>query len=226
MKKLLLLPLSALAFTAQAATLNLQETVSVEVPQDEMTAVFFVEHTGTDPAALNAKAALVLKNAFALTTPEVKVTSKGIYTQPVYGPNGKTNKYTLRASVEVKSTHLTKAATIANQLAEFMAFENIRYSVSEATLKKVRDDQAHNVVTRFMQKANTMAKSLGYAKAEIDNIGLDVAAAQPAPVPRMMKAFAVTAMVDSVAAPNMQLENAAGTESITTTISGTVNLVK
>lgn len=224
MKKFILLTLTTLAAAANAATLNLQETVNVEVPQDEMTAVFFVEQTGHDPAALNAKVAATLKNAFALSTDEVKVVSKGIYTHPVYGPNGKTNKYTLRASVEVKSTQLAQASKVSNQLAEFMAFETVRYAVSDATLKKVRDDQAHNVATRFMTKANALAKSLGYSKAEVDNIGLDVAAAQP--MPRMMvKAVAMSAMMDSLPSPDMGLANAAGTESVTTTISGTVKLV-
>lgn len=220
MKKSLTLLLASSALCAQAATLNLQETVTLEVPQNELTTVFFMEATGPSPAELNAKTALVLKRAFALSSPTVKVVSRGIQTHPVYGPNGKTGKYTVRASVEVKSTEMDKASQVADQLAGFMAFERVSYAVSEATWKQVRDEQASQVAERFMRKAKTVAKALGYDSVEVDNVGLDVAAAEPV----QPKVMALRAMAVADAAPEMGLAQAAGTQQVTTTMTGTVKL--
>lgn len=219
-KSLITLLLTASTLGAQAATLNLQETVSLEIPQNEITTVFFTETTGPSPAELNAKTGAILKRAFALSSPAVKVISRGIQTHPVYGPKGRTNQYTVRASVEVKSTELDKAAQVADQLAGFMAFERVSYAVSDATWKQVRDEQSSQVAERFMAKAKKVAKALGYDSVEVDNVGLDVAAAEPVQ-PKVMALRAV-AMAD--AAPEMGLAQAAGTQQVTTTMTGTVKL--
>lgn len=221
MQKILIsLVLATSTLCAQAATLNLQETVTDDVPQNELTAVFFSESTGPSPAELNAKTGAILKRAFALSSPTVKVVSRGVQTHPVYGPKGRTNQYTVRASVEVKSTDLDKAAQVADQLAGFIAFERVSYAVSDATWKQVRDEQASQVAERFMAKAKTVAKALGYEGVEVDNVGLDVAAAEPVP-PRAMAMRAVD-MAD--AAPEMGLAQAAGTQRVSTTMTGTVKL--
>jgi len=222
MKKLFIATLVTMALSANAGTLSLQESVTVEVPQDELTASFYVEFTGSEYLELNKKAGDTLRKAFALGTEDVKVVSKGIQTTPVYGPNGKTNKYTIRAAVEVQSTAIGKASDVSNSLASFMAFENVRYSVSDSTLKRVRDEQAETVARRFMTKANTLAKALGYQSAEVEAVGLDVAAQNPIVQPMAKTMLRVSHL--SQPTPDMALSAASGVESVTTTMNGTVSL--
>lgn len=224
MKKLLFIALSAAAFAAQAATLNLQESVTVEVPQDELTAAFYIEFAGTSHVELNNKASDVLRRAAAASRPDIKVTTTSINTYPVYDSKGKTNQYKVRASVEVKSTKIGKASEVANELAGFMAFERVSYAVSDATKKKVRDEQATSVAVKFMEKANTVATALGYQKAVVDNIGLDLSAATNHPPPIAMRHEKMAVMSMSSNMPDMQLGGGAGVESITTIMTGTVHL--
>lgn len=214
--------LCAVSFAAQAATLNLTESVSVAVPQDELTATFYVELTGTAHTELNAKAADILRKAAAAGRAGIPVATKSINTFPVYTSSGKTNKYTVRATVEVKSTKISQVAEIANDLAGFMAFDQVTYSVSPDTLKQVRNTQATVVAEKFMAKANTVATALGYQSAVVDNVGLDVGAAT-APQPQMFRQ-AMAAHMASAPAPDMGLAGAAGLETVTTTLSGTVTL--
>ena len=76
------------------------------------------------------------------------------------------------------------------------------------------------VAERFMSKAKKVAKALGYDSVEVDNVGLDVAAAEPV----QPKVMALRAMAVADAAPEMGLAQAAGTQQVTTTMTGTVKL--
>lgn len=223
MKRVLMLGLlaSAMALT-QAQTLSLVETVSVEVPQDELTAHLYVEESGASVSELNAAVGAKLRRALELRTPSVNITGAGIHTQPVYDKNGRTNRFTVRARVEVKSTDIAKASEVINKLANTMAFEGVTFSVSPTMRQKVSDSLMEEVSTRFQRKAQRAATALGYSRAELAEVSLNTSNGAP---PRPMKLMAARAMAME-AQPDMGLSSAAGVETVETTLQGSVKLIK
>ena len=213
----------ALALPVLSQTVTLQETVSVEVAQEEMTARFFVERTGSSLPALNREVGDTLKKAFALSKPQAKIVTKGLQSNPIYNSTGKTDKYTVRAVIELKGTNLDVVSEVSNQLAGFMGFENISFSLSDELRKQTQDALAESVAQAFNAKAQKMAKALGYQRAEIQEITLDSAfqAHQPVQPMAMRSSKAMMAMSDG----QVDFQQSSGTERVTSTISGRVRLL-
>lgn len=211
----------ALPALAQAQSITLTESVSQEVAQDELTARFFVQQTGRQAPELTKKVTEQLNRAFSLSTPSAKVTHTGISTQPVYDQRGRTNEYQVRASVEVRSTKVDDVSKVANKLSEFMSFESLTYSVSAENRKQTQTQLNDMVAKAFLEKATKTAKALGYLEASIDTLSLD-GAQEPRPMQPMPKL-----MMSSRSAMDggpLNIEQGAGTERISSTLTGTVTL--
>lgn len=203
-----------------AQRLALSETVSATVPQSEMTARLFVERAGENLPELNRQVGRTLKQALSTARAGVTVASEGVYTQPVYDHQGRTNRYTVRAVVSVKGTEVEHVAGVTEKLSQLMGFESVTFSVAPGQLKAVRDKLGEDAAKSFMERAQRMAKALGYKEARLVEGSLD--GAHPVmPTPLTARPMA---MARSLEKSGVNLEQAAGVEQVSVTFSGTVEL--
>lgn len=213
-----------LSAPAWAQKLSLAETVSASVAQNEMTSRLFVEHSGESLPELNRRVAQVLRKALATREAGVVVAAEGLRTQPVYDRNGRTNRYTVRAVVSVKGTDLEAVSAVTERLASFMGFESVRFSVAPEQVRSVRVALSEQAAKSFMQRAQGMAKALGYKEARLLEGSLDGAhEVRPPVTPYAGKMRAMAMSAESV---DMGLQQGAGEEQLSVTFSGTVELVR
>lgn len=205
-----------------AQRLALSETVTDTVPQSEMTSRLFVERAGSNLPELNSQVGRTLKQALAMARPGVTVASEGVYTNPVYDRQGRTNQYTVRAVVSVKGTDVEDVAAVTERMSTLMGFESVTFSVAPAQLKAVRDRLGQEAAQAFMERAQRMAKALGYREARLVEGSLDGAQLN---YPQPVVARAMTMSMASEKS-GVNLERAAGVEQVSATFKGTVELVR
>jgi len=216
-----LLAISAPALS-WAQRLALSETVSATVPQSEMTARLFVERAGENLPELNHQVGRTLKQALSTARAGVTVASEGVYTQPVYDRQGRTNRYTVRAVVSVKGTEVESVAAVTEKLSQLMGFESVTFSVAPSQLKAIRDKLGEDAAKAFMERAQRVAKALGYKEARLVEGSLDGARpVMPTPITARPMAMAM-----SLEKSGVNLEQAAGVEQVSVTFSGTVELLR
>lgn len=224
LRYLISLTLALAAFGASAQTLDLQASAEKEVARNEMVIRLFVERNGREVDELNRLVIQEVAKAKRATPEGVQFANAGMSTSPVYDKNGKTDQWSVRATVEIRGVDRKAVASVGTALSQFLAFESIRFELSKAELEKTRNSLIQEVTTSFKERARIATESLGFTRYEISEVYLDVASSDvPRAFPQMTKAKTLAfesaqAMVDGL--------SEGGAEKVSTTVRGRVTLIK
>lgn len=211
-----------LAAACYSQTLTLQASAEKEVPRNERVMRFFVEKTGKALDELNKNVTLDIRRAQKATYPGVQFVNAGISTNPVYDKSGRTDLWTVRATVELRSLDKQAVANSASSLAQFMAYESVRFELNQKELELARTELISEVSASFKERARLTAEALGYPRYEIAEVTLDVPISDvPRPYPNLARAKVAT--FDN-AVPLADAIAEGGKERVSTVMRGSVAL--
>ena len=214
--------LSLLALCAAPAlagtVVELNAEASRAAPNDLLRASVYVEASDGNPAELarrvNAEVAAALRLIKA--RPTVSAKSAGQHAYPVYGQNGKPNGWRMRSELQLESRDATAVAELIGELQQQrLAVGSVSQLPAPETRRQVEDETTRDALRAFGERAGLIAGSLGRSyrikELQVQQNG------GPPPLPMVMARAAFAA--EAAPAP---LE--AGTTTITTTVSGRIEL--
>lgn len=198
---------------------SLSASVHRDVPNDQASAVLYVESTDSDPVALadrtNAAVAAGLKLAKAY--PAVKSHTGTNNTYPVYGSNNKQNGWRAHADIRLESTDVKALADLVAKLQTNMQLGGITFSLSSATKDQVDSALIDEAINAYRVRADIVRKSLGGKSYRIVNMNVNT---QDGGTPRPMMAFRAESKLSSVAAPPLD----AGESQINVEVTGSIQV--
>jgi len=194
------LPLSAQ--TTPVSTL-LDAQASVEVDNDELTVVLSISRDGPRPAALTQSILGVLTKV----TEQVKRVD-GVQQQvgdvsafPVWGPKGKTDQWSARASLVLVSKNLGALAALASELTADMTLSSVNFHLSTDKRKAVEKQIMGELAAAVHSKSSAVAQAFAFKGYAIQSLNLsEQRQAMAIPMARMASPMA-SAMADSVPIP-------------------------
>ena len=201
-----------------ATTVGLSAEGQQEAANDLAVAGMFAEASDPQPGevARRVNATLAAALAQAKKYPDVKVRTGTSQTFPIYGKNGRNlESWRMRSELRLESRNLAAVAELIGILQKDLVLSEINLQPAPDTRKQAQDDATRNAIEAFQSRAAMVAKTLGkgYRLRHLD-VGTQGVYPPPRPVARMAVAEA--------AAP---LPMEAGTSTVTTTVSGTIELV-
>jgi predicted secreted protein len=223
---LMLLTAAALALPAPAsraeppgaATVSLAAEGQQEAANDLAVAGLFAEASDPQPGevARRVNASLAAALAQARKYPDVKVRTGTSQTFPIYGKNSRNiESWRMRSELRLESRNLAALAELVATLQKDLALAEINLQPAPETRKQAQDNATRDAIEAFQARAAMIAKTLGkgFRLRHLD-VGTQGIYPPPRPIARMAVAEA--------AAP---LPMEAGTSTVTTTVSGTIELV-
>lgn len=207
------------AETDNATTVSLTAEGQQEATNDQAVATLFAEASGAQPGEVARQVNAMI--AAALTTAkkygDVKVRTGASQTYPIYG---KTNRsieaWRTRSHLRLESRNLGALAELVAVLQKDLALGELTLQPAIETRQQAQDAATRSAIEAFQARASMIAATLGkhYRLRH-----LDVGTQGVFPPPRPMARFA---MADA-AAPAVPME--AGTSTVSTTVSGTIELI-
>jgi len=200
-------------------------TADEEVEQDFITITFQAIETGNDPNKVQADLAVQLKLALDIARPkkaagEVNITTGNFQISPSYNKKGEISGY--HGSVQLIASG-TDTKTVAGLTSEIksMAVSDIQHSVSPALQKSVEEKLAIRAIALWREKAATYATAFGALNSGLINADVRIDNGNHyRPRGRMM------AMAASAEMGGGAIEQESGKETLTATVSGTIQLFR
>jgi predicted secreted protein len=165
--------------------------------------VLFVTRDGPRPAALTQAVLGVLTKV----TEQVKRVD-GVQQQvgdvsafPVWGPKGKTDQWSARASLVLVSKNLGALAALASELTADMQLSNVNFHLSKEKRSAVEKQLMGDLAAAVHSKSNAVAQAFAFKGYAIQSLNLsEQRQAVAMPLARMAMPMA-SAMADSVPIP-------------------------
>ena len=187
----------------QPVSTQLDAQASIEVDNDELTVVLSVTRDGPRPAALTQAVLGVLTKV----TEQVKRVD-GVQQQvgdvsafPVWGPKGKTDQWSARASLVLVSKNLGALAALASELTADMQLSSINFHLSKEKRSAVEKQLMGDLAEAVHSKSSAVAQAFAFNGYAIQTLNLsEQRQAVAMPMARMAMPMA-SAMVDSVPIP-------------------------
>ena len=202
---------------ASAPTLTVSASVQQTVSPDVMRVAFAVERSGPDLGRLNRQVLEQTNQALAVAkAPGIDASLENMFTQPQYD-NGKRQGWTVRAQVVIEGKDFPQVAALSAKLSNQLEVSSVSFNLSNALREKTQEGLRQSLGKAFQQKADSMARALGYSHAQIRSVSLEEA---DTPV-FMERAAPMRAM-----AVDMPMPTEAAKETVTIRMSGTVELLK
>lgn len=182
-------------------TTQLDAQASMEVDNDELTVVLSITRDGPRPAALTQSVLGVLTKV----TEQVKRVD-GVQQQvgdvsafPIWGPKGKTDQWSARASLVLVSKNLGALAALASELTADMQLSSVNFQLSKEKRKDVEKQLMGDLAGEVHSKSNAVAQAFAFKGYAIQSLNLsEQRQAVAMPLARMAMA---SAMADTVPIP-------------------------
>lgn len=200
-----------------APTVSLTAEGQQEAANDLAVASMFAEASDPQPGevARRVNASIAAALAVAKKYPDVKVRTGSSQTFPVYGKSGRTiEAWRMRSDLRLESRNLAALTDLVAALQKDLALAEINLQPAPETRRQAQDGATRAAIDAFQARAAMIAKTLGknYRLRHLD-VGTQGISPPPRPMPRLAMAEA--------AAP---LPVEAGTSTVSTTVSGTIEL--
>jgi predicted secreted protein len=184
-------------------TTQLDAQASMEVDNDELTVVLSITRDGPRPAALTQSVLGVLTKV----TEQVKRVD-GVQQQvgdvsafPIWGPKGKTDQWSARASLVLVSKNLGALAALASELTADMQLSSVNFHLSKEKRKAVEKQLMGDLAAAVNSKSSAVAQAFAFKGYAIQSLNLsEQRQAVAMPMLRMATPMA-SAMADSVPIP-------------------------
>lgn len=216
---LALLPPASHAEGPTPTTVSLSAEGQDEADNDLAVAGMFAEASDPQAGELARRVNATIATALAKTKkfPDVKVRTGSTQTFPIYGKNGRSiEAWRMRSDLRLESRNLAALAELVALLQKDLALADVSLQPAPETRKLAQERATRGAIDAFQSRAAMIAQTLGksYRLRHLD-VGTQGSYPPPRPMARL-------AMADA-AAPPIPME--AGTTTLSTTVSGTIELV-
>jgi len=211
---------------AQTAPVQQQISLSasgqVEAPQDWLTVRMGLTREGTDAAAVQNQlkaaidAALTTARAQARSR-QMEVRSGAFGVSPRYGRDGKVNGWQGSAEVVLEGRDVALITTTAGKLST-LTVSSTGFSLSREARRQLESEVQAQAIERFRARAAEVTKAFGFASYTLGAVSISSTDEGMRPMPRMMAMEAKAAMADA------PLPVEAGTDTVSVTVSGSINV--
>lgn len=211
---------------AQTAPVQQQISLSasgqVEAPQDWLTVRMGLTREGTDAAAVQNQlkaaidAALTTARAQARSR-QMEVRSGAFGVSPRYGRDGKINGWQGSAEVVLEGRDVALITATAGKLPT-LTVSSMGFSLSREARRQLESEVHTQAIERFRARAAEVTKAFGFASYTLGAVSISSTDEGVRPMPRMMAMEAKAAMADA------PLPVEAGTDTVSVTVSGSINV--
>jgi predicted secreted protein len=225
MRHLLVLPL---VFFSLAAPLNAQDinynqisltaAASQEVANDVMNARLIVQENGAKPSQLSQRVNTRMTKILAIVerSADIKAQTTNYNTQPRY-KNGKITGWQVTQSLNLNSENIDQLTTLLAKLNELAHIQSMTFSVSDSLREQTKQTLTKAAIKQFRDKAQVITEQFDKTTYQLVHASVDTNSNDYTPKHMMMERMAVA---DAVSAPAVS----AGTNKITVTVSGSIEL--
>jgi predicted secreted protein len=201
-----------------ATTVSLVAEGHQEAANDLAVAGLFAEAADPQPGEVARRVNATVATALTQVKkyPDVKVRTGTSQTFPIYGKNNRNiESWRMRTELRLESRNLAALAELVALLQKDLALAEIHLQPAPETRKQAQDSATRSAIEAFQTRAGMIAATLGkrHRLRHLD-VGTQGIYPPPRPLPRV-------AMAEATAPLPME----AGTSTVTTTVSGTIELI-
>ena len=194
-------------------------TADQEVEQDFISISFSATETGTDANELQKALAIRVKEALTIAREKqdpgkVDVRSGAFQITPSYNKDGLVNGYEGHGIIIVSGTNTKTITELTGEISSMNVID-VQQGVSKAVRKAVEQDLVLTAIKNWREKSQIYAGAFDSSSYTL--INLDIGFNNPSPI--YARAYAM-----STAGGNGQVPTESGTETITVSISGSIQL--
>jgi len=209
-----------------SGVLTLSATATTEVPQDWMRLSFAVQREGADAVGVQSQLKQAVDAALAEARKgakpgQVEVQTTGFSIYPRYNSKGAISGWQGRSELLVEGRDMAAIGALSGRIGT-MTISQVGYSLSREARETVEAAVSAEAITRFKARASEQAKLFGYGSYTLREVSTS-SDGGGVPQPMYRAAAAPKAMLSS-AADGESLAVQAGKESVTATVTGSVQL--
>jgi predicted secreted protein len=205
-----------------ANVVNLSASGHLEVPQDWLTVVLNTTREGSDPATVQNQLKQAVDAALAVAQPQARpqqleVRTGNLRLFPRYSSGGRISGWTGQAEVILEGRDLATVSTVAGRV-QTLTVASMGFSLSRDARLALESQVQAQAIERFRARATEIAKGFGFSNYSLRDISVSSADMPDRPMPRMM------AMEAKAAASDAAIPVAAGTATVSITVSGAIQM--
>ncbi len=205
-----------------ANIVNLSASGHLEVPQDWLTVVLNTTKEGADPVVVQNQLKQAVDTALAAAQAQARpqqleVRTGNLRLFPRYGSNGRISGWQGQAELVIEGRDIARVSAVAGRI-ESMTVSSMGFSLSRDARLALESQVQAQAIERFRARATEVAKGFGFSSYTLRDVSVSSADLPERPMPRMM------AMETKGAASDMPIPTAAGTATVSITVSGAVQL--
>jgi predicted secreted protein len=199
---------------------TLAYTATRDVDNDTLVAVLYAQREGGDTARLADEVNRAIAHAVerARQVEGVKVQTLDYQTSPVY-QQASIVGWRVSQSLRLESQDAARLGKLIGELQKDLAVQSVGYAVSPATRRSAEDGLIGEAVEGFEKRAALVAARLGRNGYRLVSVDVDTSGEGMVPRPMRMQARGMALAADAVP-PALE----AGTQSLSVTVQGTVEL--
>ena len=199
--------------------INFQVNAIEEVENDILVVVMYSERSGQKPAAIADEVNRNIGWAVDLAKQDsaIKVQTLNYRQDPLY-KNQSISGWKVRQSIRLESTEVASLSALLGELQSRLSVASLRYTVSPTRRDKVERRLIAEALNRFKSRGEQITVELGRSGYRIVNLDVITSGRSPAPV--RMRAVAMMADSNALAAPSIE----AGVQTVSVQASGTIEL--
>lgn len=205
-----------------ANVVNLSASGHMEVPQDWLTVVLNTTREGSDPVTVQNQLKQAVDAALALAQPQAKpkefeVRTGNLRLYPRYSSAGRISGWQGQAEVILEGRDVATISGVAGRV-QTLTVSNMGFSLSRESRLALESQVQAQAIERFRARANDIAKGFGFTGYTLRDISVSSADMPERPMPRML------AMEAKAASSDAAIPVAAGTATVSITVSGAVQM--
>lgn len=215
-------PAWAQAPEVPANIVSLSASGHMEVPQDWLTVVLGTTKEGSDPVTVQNQLKQAVDAALAAAQgqarpQQLEVRTGNLRLFPRYGSNGRISGWQGQAEVIIEGRDIARIGEVSGRI-QSMTVSSMGFSLSREARLALESQVQAQAIERFRARATEVAKGFGFSGYTLRDVSVSSADMPERPMPRMV------AMEAKAAASDMAIPTAAGTATVSITVSGAIQL--
>jgi predicted secreted protein len=205
-----------------ANVVSLSASGHLEVPQDWLTVVLGTTKEGADPVTVQNQLKQAVDAALAAAQAQARpqqleVRTGNLRLFPRYGSNGRISGWQGQAELIIEGRDIARIGEVSGRI-QSMTVSSMGFSLSRDARLALESQVQAQAIERFRARATEVAKGFGFAGYSLREVSVSSADQPDRPVPRML------AMEAKAAGADMAIPTAAGTATVSVTVSGAIQL--
>jgi predicted secreted protein len=211
-------PLAALETEIRFDQVNLSAQASMQVENDNLIAVLYIQKEGSDPANLSDSVNRAISQAVAEAKQSegVKLQTLGYQTSPIYQQQ-RLSGWRVRQSIRLESRQNEVLSDLLSRLQSSLALESINYAVSPERQRAVEESLIKQAIDAFRQRATLITQQWGRKTYRLVEMNIQTG---NQPVPPMRMRASMMSLEGAVAAPTLE----AGSQTLSVEVSGRIEM--